>query len=54
MTLNAVMLAYFLVAGVGFGTWAALKNLVDNVKNLGLFASCYQCSSIVATNIIKG
>ncbi len=54
MLLNTVMLVYFTVVGVGFGTWAALKNLVDNVNNLGLFATCYQCSSIVATNIAKG
>lgn len=54
MLLNTVMVVYFAIFGVGFGTWAAIKNLVDQVNTLGLFASCYQCSSIVATNVMKG
>ncbi|EIE19348.1 hypothetical protein COCSUDRAFT_19779, partial [Coccomyxa subellipsoidea C-169] len=54
MLLNTVMLLWFTIFGVGFGTWAAIKNLVDQVNNLGVFASCYQCSSILATNVIKG
>lgn len=45
---------YFLVFGVGFGTWASIKQLVDAVNLLGVFAPCYQCANIQATNKVLG
>ncbi|KAK9807758.1 hypothetical protein WJX72_008373 [[Myrmecia] bisecta] len=52
--LNTFIFIYFLVFGVGFGSWASVKNLVDQVSTLGVFASCYQCSQIQTTNRING
>ena len=40
--INAMIAAYFLTFGVGFGIWAALKNLVDNINKYSVFANCYQ------------
>ncbi|DBA95338.1 TPA: Lymphocyte transmembrane adapter 1 [Trebouxia sp. C0006] len=54
LTLNLFLFIYFLVFGVGFGTWASIKNLVSQINTLGVFANCYQCSSIVASNKING
>ena len=42
--INAVIASYFLTFGVGFGIWAALKNLVDNINKYSIFANCYQVS----------
>ena len=48
------ILIWFLIFGVGFGVWAAIKQLVDVVNQLGVFASCYQCASIQKTNKLQG
>ena len=40
--INAIIASYFLTFGVGFGIWAALKNLVDNINKYSVFANCYQ------------
>ena len=40
--INAVIASYFLTFGVGFGIWAALKNLIDNINKYSVFAKCYQ------------
>ncbi len=48
--LNIVITVYFLVFGVGFGAWAAVTNLINNVQNLGLFSSCYQVGTLRLTN----
>ena len=41
--INAMIAAYFLTFGVGFGIWAALKNLVDNINKV--FCLCQLLSS---------
>ena len=40
--INAIIASYFLTFGVGFGIWAALKNLVNNINKYSVFANCYQ------------
>ncbi|KAK9796248.1 hypothetical protein WJX73_001881 [Symbiochloris irregularis] len=50
LALCLFIFVWFLVFGVGFGTWASLKQLIDAVNNLGVFAACYQCAGIQATN----
>ena len=47
---NSIIAAYFLLFGVGFGAWAAVTNLINNVHNLGFFSGCYQCAAIVKSN----
>lgn len=45
--LNASIATYFLTFGVGFGIWAALKNLINNIAKYSVFAKCYQVSTAV-------
>ena len=45
---------WWLVFGAGFGLWASIKQLVDQVSSLGVFAKCYQCASIQQTNKLQG
>ena len=40
--LDAFIAVYFLTFGVGFGIWAALKNLISNIHAYSVFAKCYQ------------
>ena len=48
------ILDWFLVFGVGFGVWAAIKQLVDVVNQLVVFAPYYQCAAIPKTNKLQG
>lgn len=43
-----------LVFGVGFGMWASILNLVQNVNTYSAFAECYQCAGIIKTNQLNG
>lgn len=48
------ILDWFLVFGVGFGVWAAIKQLVDVVNQLVVFAPYYQCAAIPKTTKLQG
>lgn len=42
---NALVVAWVLVVGFGFGGWASMANFIKQVATFGLFAKCYQCPS---------
>ena len=54
LTLCVFLFIWFLVFGVGFGMWASILNLVQNVNTYSAFAECYQCAGIVKTNALNG
>jgi len=54
MCLCSFLFVWFAVFGVGFGMWASITNLVQNVSTYSVFAECYQCAGIVKTNKING
>ena len=41
--LNAFIVVWFLVNGVGFGIAYSTKQIVQDVKTFHVFAECYQC-----------
>lgn len=41
--LNAFVVVWTLVVGVGFGGYASVTNFVRQIDTFGLFAKCYQC-----------
>jgi len=52
--LNALIAVYFLTFGVGFGIWAALKNLISNIHAYSVFAKCYQARIFPMSSEMKG
>ena len=54
MCLCAFLFVWFFMFGVGFGMWASILNLVQNVNTYSVFAECYQCAGIVKSNKING
>lgn len=46
--LNALIVVFFLVNGVGFGIYYSMKAFVDDVKTFSVFAACYQCPAKVS------
>jgi len=54
LCLCAFLFVWFLVFGVGFGMWASILNLVQNVHTYSAFAECYQCAGIIKTNQLNG
>lgn len=54
LCLCAFLFVWFLVFGVGFGMWASILNLVQNVNTYSAFAECYQCAGIINTNALNG
>ncbi|KAL3149585.1 Lymphocyte transmembrane adapter 1 [Trebouxia sp. C0010 RCD-2024] len=54
LTLCVFLFIWFLVFGVGFGMWASILNLVQNVNTYSAFAECYQCAGIIKTNQLNG
>ena len=47
--INALIATYFLIFGVGFGIWAAISNLISNIHQYSVFATCYQVSWVLFT-----
>ncbi|EFJ35892.1 hypothetical protein SELMODRAFT_78094 [Selaginella moellendorffii] len=41
--LNSLIIVWVVIVGFGFGVYASVKNLVDQIDTFGLFARCYQC-----------
>ncbi|KAJ7538292.1 hypothetical protein O6H91_11G042200 [Diphasiastrum complanatum] len=41
--LNAFVVLWVVVVGLGLGGWASLTNFVHQINTFGLFAKCYQC-----------
>ncbi|KAH7434606.1 hypothetical protein KP509_06G025700 [Ceratopteris richardii] len=41
--INAFIVVWTLVVGVGFGGWASVTNFIHQIDTFGLFAKCYQC-----------
>ncbi len=54
MCLCGFLFVWFAIFGVGFGMWASILNLVQNVSTYSVFAECYQCAGIVKTNRLNG
>lgn len=54
MCLCSFLFVWFAVFGVGFGMWASILNLVQNVSTYSVFAECYQCAGIIKTNKLNG
>ncbi|KAH8940573.1 hypothetical protein BDL97_15G096000 [Sphagnum fallax] len=44
VTLNFLVILVIFVLGTGFGSYASVLNIVDQVKSFGIFQKCYQCS----------
>ncbi len=44
VTLNSLVILVIFVLGTGFGSYASVLNIVDQVKSFGIFQKCYQCS----------
>ncbi|KAJ7518936.1 hypothetical protein O6H91_20G016100 [Diphasiastrum complanatum] len=42
-TINAFIVIWVTIVGLGFGGWASISNIVKQVHSFGLFAKCYQC-----------
>ncbi|XP_024517893.1 auxin transporter-like protein 1 isoform X2 [Selaginella moellendorffii] len=42
--LNSFITVWVLIVGFGFGVYASVRNLVDQIDSFGLFARCYQCT----------
>lgn len=42
-TVNGLIGVGTLVAGLGFGGWASIRDVIDSIHTFGLFAACYQC-----------
>lgn len=40
---NAFVVVWTIVVGVGFGGWASVTNFINQIDTFGLFAKCYQC-----------
>ncbi|XP_019459587.1 PREDICTED: auxin transporter-like protein 1 [Lupinus angustifolius] len=41
--INAFVVVWVLVVGLGFGGWASVTNFMRQIYTFGLFAKCYQC-----------
>ncbi|KAE9606171.1 hypothetical protein Lal_00024827 [Lupinus albus] len=41
--INAIVVVWVLVVGLGFGGWASVTNFIRQIHTFGLFAPCYQC-----------
>ncbi|CAL0317638.1 unnamed protein product [Lupinus luteus] len=41
--INAFVVVWVLVVGLGFGGWASVTNFIRQIYTFGLFAKCYQC-----------
>jgi auxin influx carrier (AUX1 LAX family) len=43
--INWIIIVFFIIFGFGFGGWATITKVVDNVESMsnGFFAKCYQC-----------
>ncbi|CAM6122191.1 unnamed protein product [Calypogeia fissa] len=41
---NGLVVSFMLSVGMGWGGWASVSNLIQQIDTLGLFDSCYQCS----------
>jgi len=54
MCLCCFLFVWFAIFGVGFGMWASILNLIQNVSTYSVFAECYQCAGIVKTNRVNG
>ncbi|CAM6113865.1 unnamed protein product [Calypogeia fissa] len=40
---NGIIAALTLTIGLGWGGWASIKTVIDNIHTFGFFAPCYQC-----------
>ena len=54
LTINDFLFIYLWCIELGLAHGASVKNLVSQVNSLGIFANCYLCSSIIASNKING
>ena len=54
MCLCCFLFVWFFVFGVGFGMWASILNLVQNVSTYSVFADCYLCAGIDKTHKRNG
>lgn len=43
--LNFSVIITIAILGVGFGSYASFSNIIEQVKNFGVFHSCYQCAN---------
>ncbi|KAJ7519727.1 hypothetical protein O6H91_20G053500 [Diphasiastrum complanatum] len=41
--INLLIVIWVVIIGLGFGSWASISNIVQQVHTFGLFAKCYQC-----------
>ncbi|THG16010.1 hypothetical protein TEA_008106 [Camellia sinensis var. sinensis] len=40
---NTFIVVWVFIVGFGFGGWASMNNLINQIDTFGLFAKCYQC-----------
>ncbi len=43
VVLNLMVVLLIFTLGTGFGSWASVENVIDQIKTFGVFQKCYQC-----------
>jgi len=43
VVLNLMVVLLIFTLGTGFGSWASVEDVIDQIKTFGVFQKCYQC-----------